>query len=296
MVERGRDPRLAQEALAEALVLGELGGDHLERDLAPEALLVGTVDRTHPPAADERFDPVAGDRRSGRQHGARDVAHRSSVWQRSADCNTASASCVTTVTLATSRARTTRSDAAPYSRAMTDRTRREHTMKRIATIASRDRRTRSSTVGRRLPGTSPRRPKPQTDGTGHRRPGRQGPARRRLALTVQRHLVQIAHAKRFSLLPPADPLVPAHRSVWGRGRGPQRPLSRALRARRCRPGEPGRASSSRPVASRSAATIAAVETTVGGSPTPFTPYGASGSGPRSSSETTGGMSRNVGMR
>ena len=76
MVERGRDPRLAQEALAEALVLGELGRDHLERDLAPEPCLLGTVDRTHPPAADERFDPVAGDRRSRRQRGARDVAHR----------------------------------------------------------------------------------------------------------------------------------------------------------------------------------------------------------------------------
>ena len=75
MVERGGDPRLAQEALAEALVLGELGRDHLERDLAAEALLVGTVDRTHASAADERFDPVAGDRRSGRQRGARDVAH-----------------------------------------------------------------------------------------------------------------------------------------------------------------------------------------------------------------------------
>ena len=73
MVERGCDPRLAQEALAEALVLGELGRDHLERDLAPEALFAGTVDRAHPPAADERLDPVAGDRRSGRQHGARDV-------------------------------------------------------------------------------------------------------------------------------------------------------------------------------------------------------------------------------
>ena len=40
----------------------------------------------------------------------------------------------------------------------------------------------------------------------------------------------------------------------------------------------GARGSSRPVASRSAATTAAVETTVGGSPTPLTPYGASGSG------------------
>ena len=39
-------------------------------------------------------------------------------------------------------------------------------------------------------------------------------------------------------------------------------------------GRTGTRASSRPVASRSAATIAAVETTVGGSPTPFKPYGA----------------------
>ncbi len=79
VVERGGDPRLAQEALAEALVLGELGGDDLERDLAAEALLLGAVDRTHPATADERFDSVAGDRRSRRQHGACEVAHQPSL-------------------------------------------------------------------------------------------------------------------------------------------------------------------------------------------------------------------------
>src|SRR3954465_1615976 len=46
--------------------------------------------------------------------------------------------------------------------------------------------------------------------------------------------------------------------------------------------------SSRPVAARSAATTAAVETTVGGSPTPFTPYGASGSASSISTDSTGG--------
>ena len=79
VVERGRDPRLAQEALAEALVLGELGGDHLEGDLAPEPRLLGAIDRAHSPSADEGLDPVAGDRRSGRQHGARDVTHQPSL-------------------------------------------------------------------------------------------------------------------------------------------------------------------------------------------------------------------------
>ena len=87
MVERGRDLRLAEEALAEALVLGELGRDDLERDLAPETLLLGTVDGAHPPSADERFDLIAGDRRSGRQHGARDETHRASVCHGRCDCN-----------------------------------------------------------------------------------------------------------------------------------------------------------------------------------------------------------------
>ena len=67
VVERGGDPRLAQEALAEALVLGELGRDHLERDLAPETLLLGAVDRAHAAAADERLDVVARGARSDHQ-------------------------------------------------------------------------------------------------------------------------------------------------------------------------------------------------------------------------------------
>ena len=57
-------------------------------------------------------------------------------------------------------------------------------------------------------------------------------------------------------------------------------------------GRTGTRVSSRPVASRSAETTAAVETTVGGSPTPFSPYGASGSGSSISTAATGGMSRN----
>ena len=52
-------------------------------------------------------------------------------------------------------------------------------------------------------------------------------------------------------------------------------------------GRTGTRVSSRPVASRSAETTAAVETTVGGSPTPLTPYGAPGSGSSISSESTG---------
>ena len=58
VVEGGGDLRLPQEALPETLVLRELGGDHLERDLAAEPGFLGAVDRAHAAAADERLDAV----------------------------------------------------------------------------------------------------------------------------------------------------------------------------------------------------------------------------------------------
>jgi hypothetical protein len=61
VVEGGGDPRLAQETLTKPLILGELGGNHLERDLAPEPRVFGAVDRAHPPTADERLDSVPGE-------------------------------------------------------------------------------------------------------------------------------------------------------------------------------------------------------------------------------------------
>ena len=61
-------------------------------------------------------------------------------------------------------------------------------------------------------------------------------------------------------------------------------------------GRTGTRSSDRPVAARRAETTAAVETTVGGSPTPLTPYGAPGSASSTSSLMTGGMSSVVGIR
>ena len=60
VVDRGGQPRLAQEALAEALVLGELGGEDLQRHRPLECEVVGAVDDAHPAAADQRFQPVAG--------------------------------------------------------------------------------------------------------------------------------------------------------------------------------------------------------------------------------------------
>ena len=58
-------------------------------------------------------------------------------------------------------------------------------------------------------------------------------------------------------------------------------------------GRTGTRRRSRPLAARRAETMAAVETTVGGSPRP---YGASGSASSTSSIRTGGMSRAVGIR
>src|ERR671934_55536 len=60
VVEGGGDARLAQEALAEALVLGQLGGEQLERHLASEAQVLGAVDDAHAAAPEQGLDPVAG--------------------------------------------------------------------------------------------------------------------------------------------------------------------------------------------------------------------------------------------
>ena len=58
--ERCRHPRLATESVAELLVLGELGREELQ---GHPATVPGRreIDHAHPPAADERVDPVAGD-------------------------------------------------------------------------------------------------------------------------------------------------------------------------------------------------------------------------------------------
>src|SRR6266702_6542071 len=64
------------------------------------------------------------------------------------------------------------------------------------------------------------------------------------------------------------------------------------RVRSC--GRTGTRLMSRPVAARIAATIAGPDEIVGGSPTPFSPYGERGSPSSSTSICTGGMSRMVG--
>jgi hypothetical protein len=61
VLERRGDPRLALEALAEALRLGVFRGDDLDRGAAPEVQVLGPVDDAHAAAPEAGLDPVAGD-------------------------------------------------------------------------------------------------------------------------------------------------------------------------------------------------------------------------------------------
>ena len=64
VVDRGGQPRLAQEPLAEALVRGQLRGQQLQRHPALQAQVLGQVDDAHAAAAEQRLDPVAGQHRA----------------------------------------------------------------------------------------------------------------------------------------------------------------------------------------------------------------------------------------
>ena len=61
MVDRRSQPRLAMEALAEALVLRQLRSKQLEGDLALEREILGEVDDAHAAPADDRVEAVAGE-------------------------------------------------------------------------------------------------------------------------------------------------------------------------------------------------------------------------------------------
>ena len=87
VVERGGNARLAQEALAEAAVIGKVGCDHLERHLAPEALFLSAIDRAHSSSADEPFDQVAREHAPDHFVGALPDCHRSSVRLARDICN-----------------------------------------------------------------------------------------------------------------------------------------------------------------------------------------------------------------
>ena len=60
MVETGGDLQLAQEAVAEAGVIGQLGRKELERCPAVQAQVLGQIDDPHSSLAQHRFQPVAG--------------------------------------------------------------------------------------------------------------------------------------------------------------------------------------------------------------------------------------------
>ena len=62
VVEPGGEARLAQEPLAEALVVGEVAGDHLERHRPVEGQVRRPVDDAHPAARDQRVDAVPAER------------------------------------------------------------------------------------------------------------------------------------------------------------------------------------------------------------------------------------------
>ena len=53
--------RLTHEALAEAAIAGQVGGEHLERDDAGEVQVLGTEHHTHAAPARQRLDLVAGE-------------------------------------------------------------------------------------------------------------------------------------------------------------------------------------------------------------------------------------------
>ena len=59
VAERGRQARLAQEPIAERLVLGHLRDDDLQRDPALERGVLGGVDDAHPATPDQGLDDVS---------------------------------------------------------------------------------------------------------------------------------------------------------------------------------------------------------------------------------------------
>ena len=77
MVERGRELRLAQEPLAEALVLGEFGREELQGNLPLQAQVLRQVDDAHPAPPEQTLDPVAGKLRA--DLGVEPYAHHTST-------------------------------------------------------------------------------------------------------------------------------------------------------------------------------------------------------------------------
>jgi hypothetical protein len=59
VIQTGRDPGLADESLAERLVVGQVWGEDLQGHLAPEAEMLGEVDDARAAPADHTLDPMS---------------------------------------------------------------------------------------------------------------------------------------------------------------------------------------------------------------------------------------------
>src|SRR5262245_36274877 len=72
MLERRGDPRLAQEALAEALVACKRWSEDLQRHAPTQRSLLRRVHRPHRTATEQRLDSIAGDDRARPQRHRRE--------------------------------------------------------------------------------------------------------------------------------------------------------------------------------------------------------------------------------
>jgi len=68
VVDRRRQPGLTNEPLAECVVLGQVGAQHLERDLVAEPHVLRPVDHAHAAPAEHPLDAVGGELRSDARH------------------------------------------------------------------------------------------------------------------------------------------------------------------------------------------------------------------------------------
>ena len=62
VVQRGEELRLAAKAAESLFILGHLGGQNLDRHVAPEVRVGGAVDLPHPPGPEPVGDPVVKER------------------------------------------------------------------------------------------------------------------------------------------------------------------------------------------------------------------------------------------
>ena len=84
VIEARGEARLAQEALAEPVVIGEVRREQLQRDRAPKPRVDGLVHLAHAAPGDQRLDPIGGERLPGAQLRVRGHAQHSQIARRPA--------------------------------------------------------------------------------------------------------------------------------------------------------------------------------------------------------------------